>query len=76
MGPVEHEAEPKKPTGFKYSDGSILVAFSNGYRRHVAKPLSKRERAKIKRQAKKAPERKRVVGITVPNDVRVGGFFA
>lgn len=57
--------EPEKPKGFKYSDGSILIAHESGYRRHGTKPLSKRERAKIKRKAKKGPGK-----------TRIGAFFA
>lgn len=63
-------AEPAKPKGFKYTDGSVLVIHSTGYRRLDPKPLSKRERAKLKRQAKKQP--------LAPAAVRsrVGAFFA
>lgn len=64
------ETKLEKPKGFKYSDGSILLINEHGYRRHEPKPLSKRERAKIKRQAKKQP--------LAPAAVRahVGSFFA
>jgi hypothetical protein len=62
--------EPAKPKGFKYSDGSVLIINERGYRRHTSKPLSKRDRAKIKRQAKKQP--------LAPAAVRsrAGTFFA
>lgn len=72
MGPTIEE--PEKPKGFKYTDGSILIAHESGYRRHGTKPLSKRERAKIKRKAKRRVSLFKM-GQT-PGKTRIGAFFA
>jgi len=72
---VKSQLPAEKPKGFRYSDGSVLMIHEHGYRRHTPKPLSKRERAKIKRQQKRTG-RKQTVGITIPASARIGGFFA